>query len=330
MSTHPFPVRTLGRSSLPVSRLGLGCANFGREITEAEAFALMDHAVARGITLFDTAEAYGAAEAQEYRRNRYGTLDKREVSDESHSSEKIIGRWLQARGTRDAITLITKIKGNYTVAHIQTAITASLERLRSDHVDVYLYHAHDASVPAEEAMAAADLVIKRHWATTVGCSNFSAAQVQAHLECSRRMGTHRFEVVESAYNLLTREIEQDVLPLAREQQLGVLGYSPLAGGFLTGKYQRGRESVQAGSRFDVMPGYADLYFTPAAFAKIATLHAFAARARVRIEQLAVAWTLRHPDVTTVLVGARSTAHLDNAIEALSLAQDDELFAAMDT
>jgi aryl-alcohol dehydrogenase-like predicted oxidoreductase len=330
LSTDTLPLRTLGRSPLAVSRLGLGCANFGREITEAEAFALMDHAVARGITLFDTAEAYGAAEARAYRRDRYGTVDKREVSDESHSSEKIIGRWLHARGARKAITLVTKIKGNYTVPGIQKAISASLERLQSDHVDIYLYHAQDPAVPAEEAMSAADLVVERQWATVVGCSNFSAAQIQAHLECSRRLGSRRFEVVESAYNLLTREIEQGVLPLAQEQQLGVLGYSPLAGGFLTGKYRDGRDSVPAGSRFDVIPGYADLYFTPDAFAKIVRLHAFASRARVRIEQLAVAWTLRHPDVTTMLVGARSTAHLDNAIDALSLAQDDDLFAGMDT
>jgi aryl-alcohol dehydrogenase-like predicted oxidoreductase len=288
----------------------------------------MDYAVDHGIRLFDTAEAYGAAQAQTYRRERFGLVDRREVSDESHSSEKIIGRWLQARGGRRAITLLTKINSNYTVPHIQTAITDSLERLQTDKIDIYLYHACDPRIEIAEAVTAADLVVKRGWTTVVGCSNFSADQLQAHLECSRRIGVSRFEVIESAYNLVARDIENDILPLARQEQLGVLGYSPLAGGFLTGKYHPDRSTIPQGTRFDVIPGYADLYFKREAFAQVNALRALAERLHLPMTQLAMAWTLRQPDVTTMLVGARTPAQLDNALATERLALDDDVFATM--
>src|SRR5215831_19946331 len=106
--------RALGKSAIPASRIGLGCATFGREVTEEAAFRIMDYAVERGITLFDTAEAYGGGQARQYRKNLLGVDDEREVSGEMHSSEKIIGRWLRATGMRDRIVLLTKVARNFT------------------------------------------------------------------------------------------------------------------------------------------------------------------------------------------------------------------------
>ena len=135
-------------SIFPARRLALGCTTFGREIPEETAFALMDYAVAHGITLFDTAEAYGGGQARAYRRDRLGIDDTREVSGEMHSSEKIIGRWLKSRGCRDQITLVTKVTRDFTRAHVRAALEASLSRLQTDRVDLYLYHSFDQTTPA--------------------------------------------------------------------------------------------------------------------------------------------------------------------------------------
>src|SRR4051812_46346595 len=169
--------RPLGRSGLTVSRLGLGCTTFGRESTEAEAFALMDYALVNGITLFDTAEAYGGGQARAYRRTQLGVDDTREVSDEMHSSEKIIGRWFKARGTRDRITLVTKVTKDFRTEHVRQALEASLTRLQTDHADLYLYHSFDPNSPPDEAAAAIDSVIRAGLTRAGGCSNHSGAQL---------------------------------------------------------------------------------------------------------------------------------------------------------
>ncbi len=304
---------TLGKSGLTVSRLGLGCTTFGRETTEADSFALMDHAVANGITLFDSAEAYGGGQAKAYRRERLGIDDTREVSGEMHSSEKIIGRWLKARGNRDRITLVTKVTKNFTREHVRSALEASLERLQTDHADLYLYHSHDATTAPAEAAAAMDGVIRAGLARAGGCSNHSGAQLETALAACRQHGGARYEVVETAYNVL--QPAQDVFPVAQRENLGFLAYSPLAAGFLTGKYTPDRSAMPKGTRFDVIPAHADIYFTDRNFRRVTQLHELARRAGVPPLQLAMAWVLQNPAVTTVLVGARTVSQLDNAIAA---------------
>ncbi len=156
-------------SLFPARRLALGCTTFGREIPEATAFALVDFAVAHGITLFDTAEAYGGGQARAYRRERLGLDDIREVSGELHSSEKIIGRWLTSRGCRDQITLVTKVTRDFSRAHVRAALEASLARLQTDRVDLYLYHSYDSTTPAAETAAAMDAVIRAGLTWAGGC-----------------------------------------------------------------------------------------------------------------------------------------------------------------
>lgn len=307
--------RLLGRSGIRASRLGLGCVTFGREIDEDQSFRLMDYAVEHGITLFDTAEAYGGGQARLYRRNKLGVEDEREVSGEMHSSEKIVGRWLRSRGIRDRIVLMTKVTTGFTRTHVREAIERSLERLETTWVDFYLYHQFDPASDVEEAAHAAADVVRAGLARAVGCSNYSGIQLQAALDASRALGLRRFEVVQSNYNLAVRDIERDVLPLAERESLGVVTYSPLAAGFLTGKYTAG---IPKGSRFDVIPGHTDIYCHERNFALAARLNAFAARTGIPAAQVALHWVLRNPRVDTVLIGARNTTHLDNALAAISL------------
>lgn len=309
--------RPVGRSGVMASRLGLGCTTFGRESTEAEAFALMDYAVAHGITLFDTAEAYGGGQARNYRRERLGVDDVREVSDEMHSSEKIIGRWLHSRGGRDRITLVTKTTRDFRLTSVRAALEASLTRLQTDRADLYLYHSPDPATPPEEASAALDAVVRAGLARAGGCSNYSAGQLRDALAVSSRLNHLRFEAIQLGYNLL--QDTPDALPDAKAHGLGVLAYSPLAAGFLTGKYTPNRANIPKGTRFDVIPAHADIYFNPRNFERVDRLHRLAARSGVPALQLAMGWVLQNPAVTTVLVGARTEAHLANALAAQELA-----------
>jgi aryl-alcohol dehydrogenase-like predicted oxidoreductase len=310
--------RPLGSTGITVPRLGLGCATFGREIDQDTCFAIMDAAFERGIRLFDTAEAYGGGQARLYRKTVLGVDDEREVSGEMHSSEKIVGRWLHSRGVRDQIILVTKVTTNFTPQHVAQAIHASLDRLQTGFVDIYLYHQFDPNTPLDEAAHAAAAVRRRGFARAIGCSNYNAAQLAAALDASRAAGVAPFEVIECNYNLAVRDIETGVLPLAQREALGVITYSPLGAGFLTGKYTPDRSQIPPGTRFDVIPGHVDIYFSERNFALAERLRALSTRAGIPATQLALAWVLHNPAIDTVLVGARSVAHLDNAVAALSL------------
>jgi aryl-alcohol dehydrogenase-like predicted oxidoreductase len=309
--------RALGRTRIQAPRLGLGCTTFGREIDETTSFAIMDYAMEHGIRLFDTAEAYGGGQAKEYRRKQLGVEDDREVSGEYHSSEKIVGRWLRSRGVRKDVILVSKITTNFTRSHVKEALAASLERLQTDYLDVYLLHSFDPETSPDETVAALDHVQSGGLVRATGSSNFSAEQFRNALETSRRLGLRRFEVTETICNLAVPDAQDDMLPLCREEEIGFLAYSPLGAGFLTGKYTPDRANLPKGTRFHVIPGHVDIYFSDRSFGVVAKLHAAAARLGVPAARLAIAWVLSLPDVTTVLCGARTTAHLDNALAALA-------------
>ena len=214
-------IRELGTTGIRASRLGLGCATFGREITQEDAFRIMDAAVERGITLFDTAEAYGGGQAREYRKKYLGVDDQREVSGEMHSSERIVGRWLQSTGMRNRIVLLTKVTTDFSRHHVGEAIAGSLERLQTEFVDLYLYHQFDANTPVEEAAEAASAVQRMGLARAVGCSNYTAPQLRDALMASAARLLTPFQVIESNYNLAVRDIETESITTgptpAREQ-----------------------------------------------------------------------------------------------------------------
>jgi 1-deoxyxylulose-5-phosphate synthase len=307
--------RRLGKTSIEVSRIGLGCATFGREIDEGTAFQIMDYAIEKGINFFDTAEIYGGGQSREYRRKYLGVDDVREVSNEYHSSERIIGRWLKARGCRKEIFLESKVQTNFTRAHIAEALDASLERLQTDQIDSYLFHSFDSSNPLEEGLEAMTMAVKSGKIRVAGCSNFTAEQLTGALDLSERHGWTRMEITQPHYNLVTREAEKDLLPLCRKRQVTTVGYSPLGAGFLSGKYTPDRNVFPKGARFDVVPAFADLYFTDEKFRVVDQLKKFSEEVGVPMVRLAMGWVLRKTDLTLPLVGARTTAHIDNALLA---------------
>ncbi len=296
--------RTLGRTGLRVSSIGLGCVTFGREIEAAASFAVLDRALELGVTLLDTAEAYAGGR-----------------------SEEIVGEWLAQRGVRDEIVLATKVRPPLGRPRVLESAEASLRRLRTDTVDLFLLHSWDTSAPLDETLEALDKLVRQGKARAVGCSNVAAWQLCKALWRQDVRGWSRLEVVQENYNLVVRDIERELTPLCADQEVGIITYSPLGGGFLTGKYSR-RDAAPAGTRFDVVPGMQPIYLHEAGFRILAGLAGKAAALGTTAPLLALAWAMTHPDITSVLIGARSPEQVDQALKADALGMTPELRAEL--
>ena len=273
--------RRLGRSELKVSSIGLGCVTFGREIDRQASFQVLDRALERGITLYDTAAGYAQG-----------------------GSEEVLGAWLADRGARDSIVLATKVGGTLTREHILSSAEESLRRLGVETVDLFQIHHWDAETPLAETLTALDELVRQGKARFVGCSNFAGWQLCKALWRQEALGLVRFESIQPGYNLVDRKVEDETLPLCADQEVGVITYSPLGAGFLTGKYRRGGP-VPKGTRFDVIPGHQRLYFTERGWRVVEKLRELAEQSGVSMIRLALSWVLSRPSVTSVLIGARS-------------------------
>jgi aryl-alcohol dehydrogenase-like predicted oxidoreductase len=311
--------RELDRTNLEVPRIILGCGNFGgigsapelfgHGESEEEAFRIMDAAWEYGITAFDTADAYGGG-----------------------ASETVIGKWIASRGHRPFITSKTfnpmTAGGDRGLARDRIArqIESSLERLGVDHLDVYLAHAFDPETPLEETVATFEGLIELGLIKAYGVSNFDAEQLRLLLSAGRPT------LVQNSYSLLDRGDEQEVLPLCAEFDLAYTPFSPLAGGWLTGKYKRG-EPVPVGSRMAVRPEAYEHLQTDRTYDALEQLAELAARSSIDTATLAIAWLLARPLVTAVIVGPRSPDQLEPAVHALdvrlSSEEEDELAALFD-
>ncbi len=296
--------RQLGKTALNVSSIGLGCVTFGREIDEATAFSVMDHARSRGINLFDTAEAYGGG-----------------------ASETIVGRWLKEGNNRAETIVCSKVSGNLTAERILTSVEASLRRLDVETIDLFQLHRFDPDVPMEEMLEALNQIVQKGQARYIGCSNFAAWQLAKALWKQEVNGWARMESVQPPYSLADRNIERELLPLCADQQVGVISYSPLGAGFLTGKYRREGE-VPKGARFDVMPGHQAIYFTDAGWRVVEGLRAKSEEMGTSMPHLALAWAIGQPGITSALIGARNIAQVDQAFEAESMGLSDEVRTAL--
>lgn len=292
--------RSLGRTDLQVSSFGMGCVTFGREIDRGTSFEVLDHAKQRGITLFDTAEAYA-----------------------SGASETVLGQWIRERGVRDQIVLGTKVHGTLTRQRVLTSAEESLQRLNTDRIDLFQLHHWDDQTPLEETLQALGQLVQQGKVRYVGCSNYMAWQLSKALLLAAQNGGPRMETVQPPYNLVQRESETDLLPLCGDQRIGVITYSPLAAGFLSGKYRRGQQ-VPKGTRFDVIPGHQPIYFTDHGYTVLDRLEKTAEQTGRSMVQLALAWTVAQPHVTSVLIGARNTAQVDQAFEAEASGMDEAL------
>jgi len=292
--------RQLGDADLHVSSIGMGCVTFGREIDRDDSFEVLDRAMECGITLYDTAEAYAQG-----------------------ASEKVLGEWIADRGVRDRIVLATKVSGVLTKDRIITSAEESLRRLQTDVIDLFQLHIWDDATTLNDTMQALNTLVESGKVRYIGCSNWMAWQLAKSLLLCQASGLARMRSVQPPYNLVEREIEPDLLPLCADQRIGVVSYSPLAAGFLTGKYGHGQQ-VPTGTRFDVIPEHQPLYFTNHGYAVLGRLEKAAKLSGRSMVQLALAWVLKQPNVTSVLIGARNTAQVDQVFEAEQLHLDGSL------
>ncbi len=304
----------LGSTGIKVSRLGLGCGNFGgvgsapaffgMGETEAQAAALLDRAHDAGITLLDTADAYGGGR-----------------------SETFIGNWLKAKGSavRDQLVVSSKVynpvgpgpnQRGLSRVHILRQIDATLTRLATDRLDLYLIHEVDPETPLEETLRALDDVVRAGKVRYIGASNIEAWRMAVARGVSDLHRLARFEWVQNSYSLLDRTAEREMLPLCADQHIGFTAFSPLAGGWLTGKYRS--KQYPDGSRMTLRP---EPYLHLATDRVFHGLERFAEAARARgvsMEALALAWVLHHPQVDMAIVGPRTPAHLDSALAAIDI------------
>jgi aryl-alcohol dehydrogenase-like predicted oxidoreductase len=297
--------RQLGHDGLRVSSIGLGCVTLGREIDAATSFRVLDRAVERGINLFDTAAVYGDG-----------------------SSELVIGRWLQERRPAQPPVIATKVSGRLAATHILQSVHDSLGRLGVERIDLLQAHEWDPETPLEETLETFALLVEQGKVRFLGVSNWTSAQLAQALELAEARGWQPLRSVQPIYSLAHRTIEADLLPLCAARGVGVMSYSPLGAGFLTGKYRRDAE-VPKGTRFDIKPGHQRHYFTDHGFRVAEGLREVASRSGLPMVHLALGWVLRRPGITTVLVGARDPAHVDQALHAWESPPGDEILRELD-
>lgn len=310
--------RRMGRTGLKVSEICLGTMTFANQCDEAASRAIMDRAAERGVTFLDTADAYPIPPDPET----------------NGRTEEIIGRWL--KGRRESFVVATKCRirvgrgpndAGLSRRHILASCDASLKRLQTDFIDLYQAHLPDPETPIDETLRAFDDLVRSGKVRYVGCSNYPAWQMAVANGISDRQGLARYDCAQPRYNLLFREAEKEVLPYCRDQGVGVIAFNPLAGGFLSGKYQKG-EAPRAGTRFTLAGEsgalYRDRYWQEAQFEAVAGLQSACAARGVNLATLAVAWVLSRPGITSAIVGASRPEQLDATLAAADFTIDAEL------
>jgi aryl-alcohol dehydrogenase-like predicted oxidoreductase len=297
--------RTLGRTGVQVSRLCFGTMSFGGDADEATSAAMFGRCRDAGINFFDCADVYAGGR-----------------------SEEVLGRLMA--GDRDALVIATKVgfamsadpnDRGLSRRHIARAVEGSLRRLGTDRIDLYFVHTFDPLTPMEEMLAALDDLVRAGKVLYLGASNWAAWQIAKGLGVSARCGLARFECIQPMYNLVKRQAEVEILPLALAEQMGVISYSPLGSGLLSGKYgktgqpDRGRliENRMHRTRYSD-PEYLDI-------AERFTAHAQARG--VHPATLAVAWVMSHPSLTAPIIGARNPEQLEALLKAAEVVMTPE-------
>lgn len=318
-------IKHMGRTGLKVSEICLGTMTFGNQCDEPTSFAIMDRAVEGGVSFFDTADVYPLG----------GTAEMR------GRTEEFIGNWMSERKMRDKIVLATKVRGQMgsgpnegglSRKHIMEAIEGSLLRLKTDYVDLYQFHSPDPETPIEESLRAMDDLVQQGKVRYIGCSNFQAYQICKALWTSDKHNLARFDCDQPRYNLLFREIEHEVLPLCREEGIGVIAYNPLAGGFLTGRYKPNQD-VEQGTRFALREAgrrYQERYWHEAQFAAVEKLKEFFQERERVLAQVAIAWVLAQPGITSAIVGASRPEQLDQTLPATDVTLTPEEVEFLDS
>lgn len=297
--------RYLGATGLKVSELCLGAMTFGRESSEDDSHRMLDHFVEAGGNFIDTANVYSTGR-----------------------SEEILGRWLAHRG-RDELVIATKVRFPMSAGpndvglsrkHILSSVEASLRRLGTDYIDLYQMHCWDGKTPLAETLSTLDTLVQSGKVRYLGASNFSGWQLQKAIGLSRQMGWEPFVCLQPQYNLLTRTTEWEVLAVCQNEGLGVIPWSPLRGGWLSGKFRRGMQEPPSDTRIAVaeQQGWGErwsLYNNEHTWSVLDTLFAVAEEAGRTPAQVAINWLLQRPAVTAPIIGARTMEQLEANLEA---------------
>ena len=300
--------KNLGQTGLQVSQLCFGTMSFGGDADKDQSEAMFNAARDTGINFFDCADAYSNGRA-----------------------EKILGKLIS--GNRDELIITSKCFGQMSDdinagganrRHIIRAVEASLKRLNTDWIDVLFMHRWDKKVPLEETLRALEQLVSDGKVTYLGASNYSAWQVSKGLGISSKNNWPRFDVIQPMYSLVKRQVESEILPLAMEENLGVVTYSPVGGGLLSGKYDRNR-ATQTG-RLIENKDYAKRYRENWVFEVAEDFTALAHELGVHPVSLAVSWAACHPAVTCPIIGARNLQQLQPSLAASQFKMTDELYA----
>jgi aryl-alcohol dehydrogenase-like predicted oxidoreductase len=297
---------TLGRTGLQISRLCLGTMTFGWSSDEATSFAIMNKAFESGINFFDTADIY----SYWVKGNKGG------------ESETIIGKWLKTKSRRDFV-IATKVRGpmwegvsgeGLSRQHIKHAVEDSLRRLQTDYIDLYQTHYIDENTPHEETLRALDDLVHEGKVLHLGCSNYAAWELMKALWIADKYETARFDCIQPHHSLFHRaEFEKELEPACLDQQIAVIPYSPLAAGFATGKYTR--ENRHPDSTRSESGLVKQLINNDKAYEVLDALRDMATFRNVPMAQIALAWQLARPSITSPIIGARTVEQLQEALGA---------------
>ncbi len=311
-------LRELGRSGLQVSPLCFGGNVFGWTADEATSFSLLDAWLDAGFNFIDTADIY----------SRWAD------GHEGGESERVIGRWLKRRGRRDDVVIATKLghqhwdeaRRGLKPARIRQAVEDSLQRLQTDHIDLYQAHTDDLETPMADTLGGFADLIRAGKVRAIGASNFTAARLAEALRTSAALGLPRYESLQPLFNLLDRRVFEDELqPLCIAEGVGVINFYALAAGFLTGKYRSAADAVKSARGSNVVKRYLD----ERGLRVLAALDAVASRQGAEPGQVAIAWQMRQPGITAPIASATSLPQLQQLVAATRLALTDEDMAALD-
>ena len=315
--------RSLGNTGLKVSELCLGAMTMGREADEKLSVKMLDRFIDAGGNFIDTADVYSRGE-----------------------SEAILGRWL-AKKDRHDLVIATKVRfGTDDPAnrrpnrfglgrkHIHAEVDASLKRLKTDYIDLYQVHMWDPLAPLEETLSTLNDLVRAGKARFIGASNYSGWQLQKAIDLSRAKGWEPFVCLQALYNLLDRELDWELIPVCRNEGLGLIPWSPLRGGWLAGKYHRGISAPPAGTRVEIAAdrGWSETwarYGNEHTWSVVDALVTIGKEAGKSPAQVALNWLLRRPGVTAPIIGARNMEQLDDNLAATGWALDDDQVERLD-
>lgn len=305
--------RFLGRTGLKVSELCLGAMTFSRETDVETSLQMLDRFVEVGGNFIDTADVYSQG-----------------------ASEEVVGRWLKGK-SRDDFVIATKVRFPMGAGpndlgssrkHILSGVENSLRRLGTDYLDLYQVHGWDPVTPLEETLGTLNNLVQSGKVRYIGASNFSGWQLQKAIEVSRHMGWEAFCSLQPLYNLLDRTVEWELIPVSQNEGLGVIAWSPLRGGWLSGRFHRGMDAPPEGTRIESAEkhGWGESWSTyniERTWNVIDTVFAVAEEMNKSVAQVALNWLLQRPGVTAPIVGARTMAHLEDNLGATGWSLNEE-------